>query len=186
MKKLTLLFLALIIALPFVSLKAEEEKEAKRSTWIERIFGTREEREAAAEARKEAREEAEKATKEVETKKKDKGGKEFTEEERKVLESWQQGNASWKKKKKPLPPGLQKKVDRGGELPPGWKKKLEIGEKLDPEIAEQARPLPDEILKRFPKIEEGIKILEVGGEIIKVVEDSLEIIDILSRGSGDD
>ena len=24
-----------------------------------------------------------------------------------------------------LPPGLQKKVARGGELPPGWKKKLE-------------------------------------------------------------
>ncbi|MBW1911075.1 MAG: hypothetical protein JRJ11_16315, partial [Deltaproteobacteria bacterium] len=27
------------------------------------------------------------------------------------------------KKKKALPPGLKKKVARGGELPPGWQKK---------------------------------------------------------------
>lgn len=29
-----------------------------------------------------------------------------------------------KKGEKSLPPGLQKKLERGGELPPGWKKKI--------------------------------------------------------------
>ena len=35
------------------------------------------------------------------------------------------------KKNKDLPPGLQKKVERGGELPHGWKKKFRKGYTLD-------------------------------------------------------
>jgi hypothetical protein len=40
-----------------------------------------------------------------------------------------------------LPPGLQKKVARGGELPPGWKKKFE--------------PFPAEIERRLPALPVG-------------------------------
>jgi hypothetical protein len=38
-----------------------------------------------------------------------------------------------------LPPGLQKKVARGGELPPGWKKKFEP---FPVEIERRLAPLP--------------------------------------------
>ena len=38
-----------------------------------------------------------------------------------------------------LPPGLQKKVARGGELPPGWKKKFEP---FPVEIEHRLAPLP--------------------------------------------
>ena len=40
-----------------------------------------------------------------------------------------------------LPPGLQKKVARGGELPPGWKKKFE--------------PFPVAIERRLPPLPAG-------------------------------
>jgi hypothetical protein len=39
-----------------------------------------------------------------------------------------------KGKKKALPPGLKKKVERGGELPPGWQKKVAKGEVLDRDL----------------------------------------------------
>jgi hypothetical protein len=38
-----------------------------------------------------------------------------------------------------LPPGLQKKVARGGQLPPGWRKKFEP---FPVRLEEQLRPLP--------------------------------------------
>lgn len=38
-----------------------------------------------------------------------------------------------------LPPGLQKKVARGGTLPPGWQKKLEP---FPPVLERRMRPLP--------------------------------------------
>lgn len=187
MKKLRLLFLALIVALPSTAILAQEEESTEQLTWIERILGKREVKKTEAEERKvEKTKEVELEKKASEKQKEKNKQKAFSEEEREVLSSWQKGNAKWKKKEKPLPPGLQKKLDRGGELPPGWKKKLEVGETLDPEVAQQANSLPQDILKRFPEVEEGIEILEVGGEIIKVVEDSLEIIDILSQGSAKD
>ena len=38
-----------------------------------------------------------------------------------------------------LPPGLQKKVARGGQLPPGWRKKFEA---FPVRLEDQLRPLP--------------------------------------------
>ena len=38
-----------------------------------------------------------------------------------------------------LPPGLQKKVARGGQLPPGWRKKFEV---FPVRLEDQLRPLP--------------------------------------------
>ena len=108
----------------------------------------------------------------------------FSEKDKEVLEDWQKGNASWKKSKKKLPPGLQKKVDRGGELPPGWKKKLEVGTVLEPEVDEVAQTLPEEILARLPEIPEDTEIVQVGGEIVRVIESTREIVDILSNGIG--
>ena len=185
-----LILLNLLIA-PVLSSAAEEE--SSRPSWFERIFGTKDvkesQREAAEEAEKSKKaaksnegaksKDAEKSKELVETEE-ERG---FTKEERAVLESWQKGNAGWKKSDKPLPPGLKKKVARGGELPPGWKKKLEAGAVLEPELDAQAETLPEEILRRLPETEVGTEIIRVGDEIIKVMENSREIIDIL-KGSG--
>lgn len=77
-----------------------------------------------------------------------------------------------KNKDKTLPPGLQKKVDRGGSLPPGWQKKLHKGDVLDSEVYRHGRVV-------IPVNHEGILTINVDGKIIKLMEKTREIIDIL-------
>lgn len=182
MKNYSLLFiLAASLLMPSQITQAETDDGTRRPTWIERIFSIGNDKEAkkeAEEVKKVAKKEAQKEI--VDDKEKQvKQSRGFSEEEREVLESWRLGNASWKKSKKPLPPGLQKKVGRGGELPPGWKKKLEVGAVLEPKVDAQAKSLPEEILSRLPESETGIEILRVGDEIIRVIEGTREIADIL-------
>ena len=188
----------LVLALAFSSATLSaaptaDKAEEKKPSWIERIFGPKESKEEVedkvesteqaeaeeSEAKKESVK-ADKAKKKSDKAKKDAKDLEFSEKDKEVLEDWQKGNTNWKKSKKKLPPGLQKKVDRGGELPPGWKKKLEVGSVLEPEVDEVAKTVPEEILARLPDIPEGTEILEVGGEIIRVIESTREIVDILS------
>ena len=79
-----------------------------------------------------------------------------------------------KKKAKPLPPGLQKKLDRGEPLPPGWQKKLARGEVLERRIYERSEVV-------VPASDKGIVTIAVEGEYITLYEKTLEIIDILER-----
>ncbi|MCK5360884.1 MAG: hypothetical protein KAJ95_09680 [Gammaproteobacteria bacterium] len=77
-----------------------------------------------------------------------------------------------KNKDKPLPPGLQKKVDRGESLPPGWQKKLHKGEILDYQVYRHGRVV-------IPVNHEGILTINVDGKLIRLMEATREIIDIL-------
>lgn len=77
-----------------------------------------------------------------------------------------------KNKDKSLPPGLQKKVDRGESLPPGWQKKLHKGEILDYQVYRQGRIV-------IPVNHEGILTINVDGKVIRLMEATREIIDIL-------
>ena len=196
--------LAILIALCGASLSAAptaQTSEDKKPSWIERIFGSKEAKEDAkseeqaepkektAEKESEASTESDNTTaasEKADKAKKDSKDLKFSEKDREVLEDWQKGNASWKKSKKKLPPGLQKKVDRGGELPPGWKKKLEVGTVLDPEVDKAAVSLPEDILSRLPDIPEGTEILQVGDEIIRVIESTREVVDIFDGWLGGD
>jgi hypothetical protein len=197
-----LIYLAALITFSLVPLSAEttaQQAEDKRPSWIERLFGTKEKAEKVEEEAKPTKDGADSDKKangddsdKGPAKAKAEGSKnkskdlKFSEKDREVLEGWQKGNASWKKSKKRLPPGLQKKVDRGGELPPGWKKKLEVGTVLEPEVDDAAVSLPDEILSRLPDIPEDTEIVQIGDEIVRVVESTREIVDILSGiGLGD-
>ncbi|HAV14363.1 MAG TPA: hypothetical protein DCX06_12855 [Opitutae bacterium] len=181
MKTLTLLFTlaaGIALATPAVT-NAQEEQQL--SIW-ERIFGTSERP-----SKEAAQSEPEKSTDEDEqgenAKKKEKPqSATFSEEERAVLENWQNREASEKKakKKKSLPPGLQKKVARGGELPPGWRKKLEVGAVLDPELEKEAQSLPQKVLESLPTTPEGTEIIQIADQVIRVFENSREIIDIIS------
>ena len=77
-----------------------------------------------------------------------------------------------KNKDKSLPPGLQKKVDRGESLPPGWQKKLHKGEVLDYQVYRQGRIV-------IPVNHEGILTIRVEGKLIRLMESTREILDIL-------
>ena len=75
-------------------------------------------------------------------------------------------------KHKPLPPGLEKKAQRGQALPPGWQKKLAKGEILDHEVYRHASIVT-------PLDSHGLITIRVEGKLIRLIQASREIIDIL-------
>ena len=79
---------------------------------------------------------------------------------------------------KSLPPGLQKKVERGGELPPGWQKKVARGEVMDAEVYAHSRPLPPELLKRLPPQPRGTIVVTIEGKVVRLLEATLTILDV--------
>ncbi len=75
---------------------------------------------------------------------------------------------------KSLPPGLEKKVDNGGDLPPGWQKKLRRGDILDRDIYRRGK-----VIK--PLGRDGLISIEVDGSIIRLIDDTREIVDIITH-----
>lgn len=73
---------------------------------------------------------------------------------------------------KGLPPGLQKKVNKGGTLPPGWQKKLVTGRILDIHVYKLGTIIvpPDPL---------GILTIQVDNRILKIHKDTRKIINIL-------
>jgi hypothetical protein len=82
------------------------------------------------------------------------------------------------KKKKKLPPGLRKKVARGGALPPGWQKKVARGEVMDPAVYEHCRPLPPELVRSLPPQPQGTVLVTVEGKAVRLMEATLTILDV--------
>ncbi len=82
------------------------------------------------------------------------------------------------KKQKKLPPGLKKKVARGGALPPGWQKKVARGEVMDPVVYEQSRPLPPDLVRTLPPPPAGTVIVTVEGKAVRLLEATRTILDV--------
>lgn len=74
-------------------------------------------------------------------------------------------------KEKSLPPGLEKKLERGQPLPPGWQKKLSPGQFLAEDYFLRGR-----IIKR--PADEGIISVQIEDTIIEVIEHTREIVRI--------
>jgi hypothetical protein len=105
----------------------------------------------------------------------------ITSKEKKIIKKYFKGISAKKEnkvKKKSLPPGLAKKLARGGTLPPGWQMKVARGEVIDYEAYKNANPLPEELLKKLSSIPEGTVLLQVGNKIVKVIEASRKIVDL--------
>jgi hypothetical protein len=75
--------------------------------------------------------------------------------------------ARGKGKSKGLPPGIAKKLERGGELPPGIAKKR----------------LPDDLETRLPPVRAGYERAEIDGEIVLIEIASQQIADVLRRSA---
>ena len=69
---------------------------------------------------------------------------------------------------KQLPPGLQKKMNRGGVLPPGWQKKLKQGAVLDREIYEASTPVSDSLKVKLPVGPSGTIDIQIEGRIVRI------------------
>lgn len=88
---------------------------------------------------------------------------------------------------KSLPPGLRKKLQRGGELPPGWRDKLVQGRVIDADLYRHAEHLPSDLLNRLTGRQDGIELLRVGDRIVRVMEGRgtiLDVIDLSDRALG--
>ena len=83
------------------------------------------------------------------------------------------------KKLKKIPPGLKKKLERGGELPPGWQKKLAKGEILDDRVYRHAVRL--DLANHTHSIAqiEGTIVVRVDDRLLRLYEATREIVDIL-------
>jgi len=77
-----------------------------------------------------------------------------------------------KDKHKSLPPGLAKKVEQGKPLPPGWQKKLSKGDVLRKDLY-----LRGEVV--VPLGRDGTLSVRIDGTVIKLIEKTREIIEIL-------
>ena len=81
-------------------------------------------------------------------------------------------------KKKKLPPGLRKKMARGGQLPPGWQKKVARGEVMDPVVYEHSRPLPPDLVRTLPPPPPGTVIITIEGKAVRLLEATRTILDV--------
>lgn len=122
--------------------------------------------------------------------------RDFTKEESSILndylrdrvlgkrdtENEYKGKKKHKDKKKKLPPGLRKKVERGGELPPGWQKKVARGEVLDEDLYLASQGLPQDIIDLLPTGPVDTSIRRIDDRVVRVMDATGVILDVLKGG----
>ncbi|MDH4945112.1 hypothetical protein [Sulfurimonas sp. C5] len=81
---------------------------------------------------------------------------------------------SWERKESSsIPYGLQKRSENTGKpLPPGWQKKLKPGAIMDREVYEHGRIVQ-------PLDKDGLLTISVEGKLVRLYQDTREIIEIL-------
>lgn len=82
-------------------------------------------------------------------------------------------------KRKSLPPGLRKKLARGGELPPGWQDKVRRGEVFDNDYYRYGERLPRRYLDRLGYDSEAAELILLGDRIVRVAEGRGTILDVV-------
>ena len=83
-------------------------------------------------------------------------------------------NKGHDKKYSDLPPGLQKKVARGGSLPPGWQKKVNNGQVFSPELRTYSKRSP------YPS-PKGTSDYILEDKVIRVMDSTNVILDVLNN-----
>lgn len=101
----------------------------------------------------------------------------FSSDEKRILRDYYGTGPAGKQK--PLPPGLKKKVERGGELPPGWQKKMARGEVLPEDVYRYGQRLPGDVRRRLPRQPDGTDIIYIDGKVARVIEATRTIVDVL-------
>lgn len=105
----------------------------------------------------------------------------ITPEERQVIQDYVKTISTPSKpgkKAKKLPPGLAKKVARGGDLPPGWEKKCVPGAIMPREVYQECHRLPKDVIVKLPPAPPGTILVTVDGKVVRLVKATLEILDV--------
>lgn len=99
-------------------------------------------------------------------------------DERVVLNDWY--HTQIQPPPKDLPPGLKKKVAKGGSLPPGWQKKLARGQAVPSDVWAYHQPVPADVLRRLPPQPDGTVLVRIDGEIARVATAGLILLDVFT------
>ncbi|MGB0860271.1 MULTISPECIES: hypothetical protein [Pseudoalteromonas] len=75
---------------------------------------------------------------------------------------------------KSLPPGLQKKYERTGQLPPGWQKKIVVGKPIEYDIYRHHKVI-------VPVDNKGLITVSIDGKLIRLIEATREVVEILKK-----
>ncbi|HWX20525.1 MAG TPA: hypothetical protein VN578_11560 [Candidatus Binatia bacterium] len=105
----------------------------------------------------------------------------FTDEERQTIQGYaQRYNALPGKHERRLPPGLAKKLARGGRLAPGWEKKCVVGQAVPAEVYAECHPLPSELVVKLPPPPEPALTVTVAveGKVLRLLKATHEILDV--------
>jgi hypothetical protein len=165
------------------SVMKENKVEHSESFW-QRWFGREERQHSRVNAGEDVKEKEK--HKEKSSKHKEKSERVFSHSERSSIEGYYREESrgkhkdkGGKHKQKNLPYGLQKKLQRGGELPPGWQTKVARGEVLDDEILRHSERLPDDLVRRLPVLRDGTEIRRVGDKVVRVMEGNGTVLDVI-------
>lgn len=102
----------------------------------------------------------------------------FLPEERRAIESYYRKANDKKKHKKGLPPGLAK---RGDNLPPGLQKKLARDGQLPPGLQKRVEPLPIDLDRQLPRLPENWQRVVVERDVILIDRRTNRILDIIEN-----
>lgn len=86
--------------------------------------------------------------------------------------SAKEGKGQKKPKHREIPPGLEKKIERGKSLPPGWQKKLKVGHVIDKQVYRHATIV-------VPVNRDGSMTVEIDGRLLRLAKKTREILEIL-------
>src|SRR5690349_16084555 len=105
----------------------------------------------------------------------------FSDEERQRMSGYcQHLGKNEGKHPRSLPPGLAKKVARGGNLPSGWQDNCRPGEVMPAQVYQECRPLPRELTVNLPAPPVGTITVAVDGRIVRLLEATREILDVFN------
>lgn len=77
----------------------------------------------------------------------------------------------------------QKKVARGGDLPPGWQKKMRKGHRVGDDLYQHMRTVDRDTLRLLPPLRHGEYYKSIENNIIKLKENSREILKVIKKNS---
>ncbi len=111
----------------------------------------------------------------------------FGDRDRRILDDYLRAEPyeTSQRKHKKLPPGLRKKLDRGGQLPPGWQKKMTRWEVMDEDVYRHSTRLPEHIARQLSGSPAGTSIRRVEDRIVRIMDATHTIVDILNGGRRD-
>jgi hypothetical protein len=107
----------------------------------------------------------------------------FSPEEREIIHTYVRSHAAptpdkHGKNPKGVPPGLAKKVERGGDLPPGWQRKCVPGAVIHPDVYKRCEPLPQEVVVKLPPPPPDTIVVTIEGRVLRLARATLEILDV--------